>query len=602
MPSWTQLKYFSRFFTGQEKIAFNVFLTVSILGALGILGMTALKHITLIPSEGGEYSEALIGQPKYINPLFSSINEPDQDIGSLVYAGLFRYQGTKLVPQIAESYAISTDTKSFDIKLRHDIRFADGKPLTSSDVVYTFDLIQNPEVASPLLSTFQGIKVETLGDYEVLFTLKAPYAPFLNSLTVGILPEHIWSGFSAGGLRLADANLRPMGAGPWQFSKSFKDSTGRIDSITLVRNDNYFDKKPFFKTVRFKFFDENLSALEAVRSQSVDALSFVSHDPNIKLNNNNTNFYSLQLPEYTALFLNQSNEPALKNLEVRQALSVATDRQQIITNAIDGYGAVVNSPVLLDATGDGAPRTNVDAANTLLDKNFVRVEPEEYFKLRLNELEKLDKTVSSSTSTPAQDPTDEAKLQSIIRQEMDSGQTFYRRDKNNKILELTITTADTDEYSRVAKELAKMWEQIGIKTTVETNPVSRLIHDKIKNRSYSILLYSEIVGGDPDPYAFWHSSQIDYPGLNLAGFSDRDADKLLEDARSTVDEGARADLYSKFDKIISDELPAIFLYTPLQTMAVNKEVRGVSDQIISSPFDRFNELSSWYTKRKLKWK
>ncbi|MEK7625576.1 MAG: hypothetical protein AAB467_04505 [Patescibacteria group bacterium] len=116
------------------------------------------------------------------------------------------------------------------------------------------------------------------------------------------------------------------------------------------------------------------------------------------------------------------------------------------------------------------------------------------------------------------------------------------------------------------------------------------------------MLYSEIIGGDPDPFPFWHSSQTEFPGLNLSGFSDRAADKLLEDARATADTAARTELYRKFQNILTTNVPAIFLYSPIHTMAINKEIKNVTFGILKSPADRYSEISKWYLKTKLKWK
>lgn len=184
---------------------------------------------------------------------------------------------------------------------------------------------------------------------------------------------------------------------------------------------------------------------------------------------------------------------------------------------------------------------------------------------------------------------------------MSADQTFYRRNKDNKILEFTITTINTEEYSRTAEEIAKMWAKIGVKTNIEKINASRLVREVIKNRNYGILLYGEVTGGDPDPYPFWHSSQAEFPGLNLALFANRTADKLLEDARGAVSEEKRAEYYGKFQNLLTEEVPAIFLYTPLHTIAINKEIRGVNIKYISTPSDRYNDMANWYVKTKLNW-
>ncbi len=603
VPALAQVKYLFHFLSKKEKIFFTACFSVAVISVFALAGLFLLNHLMMIPKAGGEYSEAMIGQPKFLNPIYASASDVDDDISSLIYAGLFQYDREgNLRPAIAESFSVSTDTKSYDIKIRRNIRFADGEPLTANDVMYTIDLIQNPKVASPLLQAFQGVTLTRINDYEVRFTLKAPFAPFLGTLTVGILPEHVWSESGPESLHLSKNNLQPIGAGPWKFLKLVKDSTGRIDSLTLSQNSQYFGEKPLLQTLRFKFFDEYGSALEALRSQNIDALSFLPKDSTTRLNNKYLNFYQLQLPEYTALFFNSTYQPNLKKDDVRLALTKAIDKNTIITKALDGLAKPINSPFPENSLGydENAKRieTNVNDAMALLDKKWTRIAPEEYFNLRRDALIKESQKNSSSTISAA----DDENIRNAIRSEMDPTQLFYRKDKDNNILQITITTADTEEYSRVAEQIASMWETIGVKTSIEKVATGQLARESIKNRAYDVLLYSEIVGSDPDPFPFWHSSQTEFPGLNLAGFSDRNADKLLEDGRAASDNAIRKDLYKKFQNILVDSASAVFLYSPIHTMAINKEVRGVTLGAIKAPADRYAKLSNWYIKTKLKWK
>lgn len=612
-PRWTQIKYVGRFLNRGEKIVLGIGIATFVIGILGTIGVYLSWHLQPAPTSGGTYTEALIGGPKYINPLFASANDVDADLANLIYTGLFRFDKNQtLQPEIADHYEVSTDTKTYTIYLRKDIRWSDNTALTASDVAYTFDLIQNPEVASPLISGFQGVKVEKIDDYTIRFTLKESFAPFLSSLTLGIIPEHIWGDYNPNTIRLAKNNIQPIGAGPWQFSKLLKNDGGTISSLTLSKNNFYFGQKPYFDTLQFKFFQDYSGALEALRSGAVDGLSFLPHDASTKLNSQTFNRFELQLPEYTAIFFNQTNAPVLKDDNLRLALAEAIDKNILINSALKGTANAVNSPFFPGMAGFDPDSKKIlfklDDANSLLDKKWTRIEPEEYFKLKHDAaikpyLPPTDKKATSTitTSSPEFIKTDENITQNI-RLTMDANQTFYRRDKDNNLLELTITTGDTNEYDAVAKEISKMWANLGVKTNITKINPHQLIRDQIKNRAYQVLLYGEIVGGDPDPYPFWHSSQINYPGLNLSLYNNHTADTLLENARSTVDNTKRAEYYSKFADQLTTDLPAIFLYSPIHYMAVNKTIKGVSLHFINSPADRYDDLVNWYTKIKLQWK
>ncbi|EKD43160.1 MAG: hypothetical protein ACD_72C00422G0001, partial [uncultured bacterium] len=134
-------------------------------------------HSLLTPKFGGEYSEALIGQPKYINPLFASTNDVDADLSALMYSGLFKYNNNKqLTPDLAEKFVIASDQKTYDIELKKNLKWSDGEPITVDDILYTFETLQNAETGSPLITSFQGVRIEKTSDNAVRFTLKTPYA------------------------------------------------------------------------------------------------------------------------------------------------------------------------------------------------------------------------------------------------------------------------------------------------------------------------------------------------------------------------------------------------------------------------------------------
>lgn len=623
LPSWPQLRYLGSFLTKIEKRAINIALAILCLTTISWAVTWFFKNNALVPASGGDYSEALVGQPKYINPLFTSANDVDADLASLIYSGLFKYNDKqKLMPDLASDYTVSANGKIYDINLRKDVKWSDGEPLNSDDITYTFDTIQDPEVGSPLVAAFQSVVIERTGDYSVRFTLKEPFAPFLSSLTVGILPQHVWTNVPPSGIRLAKTNLQPIGSGPWKFSKLTKDSSGNIQSYGLDRNEMYYKDIPHLKTLTFKFYTDYTQAASALKSQDVMAVSFLPHDLANKIAGKTFQLYKFELPQYTAIFFNQETAPILKEGDMRLALNLALDKDKILTQALDNEGTVINSPILKGELGYNPniafPQFNAERANQLLDKNWKRIQPEDFFKTeydtalktRQSELDALKKTsitTATAKAEQAEQLSDEIKkiekeITDSIRQEMDADQSFYRKNKSNEILAIAITTADTAEYQQAAQTIAKMWRAVGVKTRIQIANSGQINRDVLRNRNYQVLVYGEIAGSDPDPYPFWHSSQINYPGLNLALFVDRAADKLLEDARATTTEQKRAEAYEKFQQILAKEIPAVFLYTPVYNFVASKEVKGIVLTQIFFPADRFNNLGGWYIKTKHQWK
>lgn len=613
-PNFAQLKYLPRFLTKFEKKIIGLMTLMITCALVAFVVLLFIKNNTIVPASGGDYSEGLIGQPTFINPVFSSTNDVDADITYLIYSGLFKYDNNQnLIPDLASDYEVSTDGKVYSINLRQNIHWSDGENFTADDVIFTFETIENPEVNSPLYPAFQGVQVEKTSDYSVRITLKNAYAPFLSSLTVGMLPQHIWSDIPASSIKLAQQNLQPIGTGPWMFNKLIKDSNGNIQDYVLEHNKYYYQKQPYLKTITFKFYTDYTQAASAIKSQDIMALSFVPKDLAEKIGNKNFEPYNLQLPQYTALFFNQNLDEDLKTDNLRTALALAINKDKVNSDTTGGKGEVINTPILrgqVGYTNKIQPTVfDVDQANTLLDKTWKRIQPEDYYKLEYAALLKsrqpeIDAIKVSTTTVDATTSIEQIQTEvgDAARQKMDSDQAFYRKDKNDNILTITITTADTPEYHLAAESVAKMWREIGVQTKIEYVDSHEIARTNIKERHYQVLLYGEIVGGDPDPFPFWHSSQVDYPGLNLALYSSRSADKILEEARSTPDNSKRASLYADFQNTLIKDVPAIFLYTPSYIFSVSKEVQGINLDKIVSPSDRYNDLSNWYIKTTRQWK
>ncbi len=157
-PSWKQWQHLPHTFTSTEKkISLSAVLVVAI-SLLFLGGRYVVLHQTVVPAVGGEYTEALIGTPQFINPLYASVNDVDADLTRLVFSGLMKYDPTLgLVPDLAESYDISDDGKTYTFVLREGAKWHDGNPVTVGDVVATFSILQNPEYKSPL-SKFRPLK------------------------------------------------------------------------------------------------------------------------------------------------------------------------------------------------------------------------------------------------------------------------------------------------------------------------------------------------------------------------------------------------------------------------------------------------------------
>jgi peptide/nickel transport system substrate-binding protein len=624
IPKFNQLWHSHRVLSKQEKSLFLICFGIILVGLIWYSVGIVRKYRLEVPAVGGKYTEAVVGSPQLVNPIFSSLNDVDVDITRLVFTGLMKYnQDQELVPDLAESFELSEDKKTYIFKLRRDVVWHDGTEFTARDVVFTIATIQDPLVNSPLFVSFQGVGVEALDNYTVQFELKESFAAFASVLTVGILPEHAWFDVLPERLRLHRQNIQPVGTGPFRFKKLTKDDTGFIFSYQLERNENFYDQPPYIEDFVFQFFGEfegPSGAIAALRGGQVDGLSFVPHDLREKVKRKHINLHTLQLPQYTALFYNQKEQAILKEDSVRSALALAIDKDRILREALIDEGQIIHSPILPGSPGylpelEKIPY-DVGAANELLDKSWKRISAEEYrtnrtellLEERKNELEEsatstvniVDEEGNTTTTTLEKLVNNEIKIQ--LDQELNEAQIFYRQNDDDQVLTINLVSANTQEYKQAVQLIAGFWQEIGVITNitlVETKDVSRTV---LKDREYDVLLYGMILGSDPDQYPFWHSSQAEFPGLNLAGYINRSLDTLLQGIRDTEDVEKIIELSLKFQETILKDKPAVFLYTPTYTYATIDKLKGIDVTRIFHPADRFSNVTLWYVNTKGDWR
>lgn len=509
---------------------------------------------TAAPDFGGSYSEGIIGEPRFINPLLAQANDADRDLTTIIFSGLLKYnpQG-ELVPDLADNFKISGDGLTYTFTLK-PAQWHDGQALTAGDVVFTIQTAQNPDYNSSQQINWQGVKASAPDDRTVIFTLKNIYAQFLNNLTLGIIPKHLWGDVPANAFSLSELNLQPIGSGPYVFEKLKKDNQGRVKSLKLKSFENYYEGRPFIDNLEFVFFASEDAMLQGYKQGGVDGLSLISSKnlKNFSLSNR-LNVQSVQIPRYFGIFLNQNNNPVLDDKNIRLALNYATDREALVTEVLNGSGTVVHSPVLPDILHIGEVTTkykfDLEFANQILDNGNW--------------------------------PRDERGI----------------RTRNNRELNLSITTSDWPELVAVAQIIEQQWEKIGASIDIIVLPIGE-IQQRIRRRDYESLLFGEILSPNPDPFSFWHSSQKTDPGLNLALYDNNSADNLLEDARQTINPIERAQKYDDFQKILLEDAPAIFLYSPDYLYAPSKKVKGLEIRLVSIPSDRFDSINTWYVKTK----
>jgi peptide/nickel transport system substrate-binding protein len=542
-------------FSSTEKAIFGVFALAALTTAIIMAGEVNSHFMVEIPAKGGTLREGLVGLPHTVNPILA-VTDVDRDISSLVYAGLTKYEDGDIVPDMASDWNVSADGLTYAFNLRPGLKFQDGTPVTADDVVFTVGKAQDPTLKSPRAGDWAGVTATAVSPTQARFVLKQPYGAFLSATTLGIIPKHVWSVVSDDQFIFSEYNTAAIGSGPYKISSQSRDRGGIPTGYRLTTWTGYYGAAPDLSTIAFSFFPDQDHALSALLDGGIDSLSAVMPEEAAHLASNTGESYrviSSPLSRVFGVFWNRSQNPALADLSVRQALSMTVDRNALVSTVLDGYGVPAFGPLPpgLDATSSPVDPPDIAAARTLLEKaGWKRGSDGIYAK-------KIGKAASTTLS-------------------------------------FTLYTADAPELKQSADALKASWTALGASVSVKAYDSSDLYQNVIRPRKYDALLFGEQIGRDGDVYAFWHSSERNPPGLNVAMYANSKADKLLESIRAATSSGARATLYSQLDQIVSADSPAVFLYAPDFIYAVPKSLHGVSLDNMTVPADRFNSIADWY--------
>lgn len=539
--------------------------TVGIIAVVGLL-LSQTADPTVVapqPVEGGAYSEALVGSFQRLNPILDDFNPPDKDIDRLIFSGLVRFD-SRGNPQrdLAEDWSISADASLYTVVLREDATWHDGNPVSSDDIVYTFSKFQDEDYpgASDLHEFWDEINIIRLDERRVQFQLPEPFAPFLDYLTVGLLPDHLLRGVSASALIDHPFNLQPVGSGPFRFDQ-FIIEDSEIVGVSLSAYDDFYRSRPFLDRVEFRWVSDSQAAYSAFLDEQVSGISKVDLgilgdvlvDPQL-------NLHTARMPRLGILFLNTKHpvKEFLADKAIRRALMLAINREWIVQSALEGQGVLPIGPIMPGtwAFADG-------------------LEPHGYDPLEAGRiLDELEWEL-----TPGSAP----------------GTTEYVRRKDDQPLSLELVHPQDDQSTRIAELIERYWGEVGIQVIRVPVPADEILGEYLNPREFEVVL-TEIAYGrypDPDPYPLWHDSQTE-TGQNYSGFDDRNTSIWLEQARTTPDPARRADLYASFQYRFQDQLPSLALYYPVYTFALDAQVQGVTIGPLFTPSDRFNSILDWH--------
>ncbi len=442
----------------------------------------------------------------------------------------------------------------YTFTLRSDVRWQDNARFDAEDVLFTIHAIQEPayRASSDLAAFWRTVAVTKVDSLTIRFQLTQVYAPFLNYTTIGILPAHVLKDYAPQDLLQHSFNRKPIGTGPFRVTEFSNDS------ILLDANARYYGTKPFLSRIQLRFYPDYDSIFAAYAKNQLQGISRVlpSHIARAR-SLASLRTFNARIAGYTLVYLNLS-KPMFQDVRVRQALFYAIDRRHLVDDMLQGQGLIATSPI----------------------------EPESW--------------AYASGLNPYAFDAERAKSLLEVAGYKDSGDGVRKKDQ--AALVFSLMTNDDPTRVALANEIAKNWQAVGVRTTVQSVPTSQIVQNVLRPRQFDAVLYEwRTLSNDPDQYENWHQLQVsgaNSAGQNFSGLNDRDISEVLEAARRANDPTKRTELYRRFQELFSERVPALILYYPVYTFGIDARVRGVQLAPLLTPSDRFRNLAQWFLKTK----
>ncbi len=538
-----------------ERMIFYPLLVIALFSVIGFLGYISDSFSHQIPARGGHITEGILGTPRFINPVLAN-SDIDRDLTKIVYSGLIRKISndgkTVFTPDLAESYTISPDGKTYTFTIKKNAVFHDKKAVTADDVVFTINAIQDVQMRSPLANEWSGVTVSAINPKTVQMVLPREFSGFLELVTIGILPKHIWGTLTPDEFAASKYNNKPIGSGPYKIKSIQRNSDDIPNVYTFSEFKQFTLGRPYLNRISINLYPNGQDLLDGYDQNNFEIMAGLQ---SYEITEKNSKFaQSAPLPRMFGLFMNNSKNTLLSDKLITQTIRDSINIDEIITAVFQGNAEPITHPL---------PELPQNLSNKEKPSIASLVEKLESAGWKLNNENGL-------------------------------------RSKDGKNLSFIISTADTPELKYTAQIIQQQLKSVGITTELQVFPISDLETSVIKPRAFEILLFGQLIRNDADLYAFWHSSQKTDPGLNITGYTQKNMDTALEKLFKTTDFTERTTLLETLRNDIANA-PVIWLYQPNFIYTLKKPVYGINLEKLISNHDRFNTLYQWYVKTDMIW-
>lgn len=335
---------FSGPFTALQALAYVLCIAILII-AYGIVIGFNNRFLVTVPAHGGELTEGIIGSPRFINPVLAA-TENDTALVHLVYAGLMKEtRDGSIVPELAQSYEVSPDGRVYTVTLRRKLFFHDATPVTSSDVAFTIEKLQDPDINTRNAPYWQNVSVDTPDQHTIVLSLLTPDPQFLKKITVGILPMSRWQGVSDDAFVDPTLNTQPIGAGPYRFKSAQYDTSGALKLLVFERNKSYALGNPYLAQLRLAVFANQNALVDALNAGKIDITFAINPATLTKETMLAAPIRTVPIPTpIDTEIVRQKTEPVFQDSAFLSVIDRFIDKTKIVAIVENGYGVVESNP------------------------------------------------------------------------------------------------------------------------------------------------------------------------------------------------------------------------------------------------------------------
>lgn len=474
--------------------------------------------IFLISINASTLTLSISSSPSRLNPILAN-DSASSEIASWLFNGLFKYdKNGQIVGDIAKSYSFETPKKLI-VKLKDNVFWHDGVNLTTKDVVFTYDQIINPKVFNSIKSNFNEIdSLNIIDNYTLEINYKNPYFKALEIWMVGLLPYHILK--DEKNLMTSSFNKAPIGNGSYKV-KEFKANY----DIELFANENFYDGKPNISKILYKFIPDPNTAFLYLKQGKLDIGGLTPMQISRQIDDEfRKNYTILESPSFAFTYLGFNlDNPKFKDKKVREALALAINKDELIDILFFGYAQVCNGPFMPNTfayNSEVVPITqNIERAKELLN------------------------------------------------------QAGYN-EKNPLSFEM-VTNTGNDIRINTAQILQYQLKKIGVNMKIRVMEWQAFLNTVVHPRNFETVLLGWSLALMPDAYPLWHSNSAKLGGFNLVNYRNSQVDKLIEKGVNTINKDELSKIYKEIFKLISYDLPYLFLYIPSSITVVNKKIENL---------------------------